>query len=177
MNDRHTIARMIQAYNRMMERVKHAFDVTEHKTIPPLEHAVNKAREKAVALGEISRDEAEKVGEYLKRDIQEFAEHLNQTSSELKSWFHMDLELIEAKLLDLMTQVADKTRLELTKLAVSAQSPRLYFTGEISGPGTLQCCSCAEKLQFTKTAHIPPCPKCHAIEFVRITDAQSQPSE
>ena len=126
-----------------------------------------------MALGELSKDEAEKVGEYLKRDIQEFAEHLNRTSSEFKSWFHMDLELIEVKLLDLMTQVADKTRLELAKLAVSARSPRLYHTSEISGPGTLQCRSCAEKLRFTETGHIPPCPKCHGIEFVRVSGPQS----
>lgn len=173
MNDLHTKERLSLAYNRMMERVKHALDVAEHKTIPPLEHAVNKAREKAVALGELSRDEAEKVGEYLQRDIQEFAEHLNQTSSEFKSWFHMDLELVEAKLLDMMTQVADKTRLELARLAVSAQSPRLYHTGEISGPGTLQCCLCEEELRFAKTEHIPPCPRCHATEFIRITEPKS----
>ena len=128
--------------------------------------------EKAIELGEISREEAEKVGEYLQRDIHEFAEHLNDTGAELRSWFYMDLELIEAKLVELMSQVADKTRVELTQLAVSARSPRLYRAGEISGPGTLQCRACGELIRFSKTDHISSCPKCHATEFIRSTDQQ-----
>ncbi len=164
-----TKERLTLAYNKMMERVKHALDVAEHKAVPPLEHAINTAREKAVTLGEISREEAEKVGQYVYRDMHEIATHLNETGAELRTWFHMDLELIEAELLDLITVVADKTRIELAELALSAQSPRLYHTGEISGPGTLGCTACGERLRFTKTGHIPPCPKCHATQFIRIT--------
>ncbi|MEN8129486.1 MAG: zinc ribbon-containing protein [Pseudomonadota bacterium] len=163
-----TKERLIQAYDRMMERVRHALDTAEHKTVPPLEHAIQIAREKAVELGEISREEAEKVGQYLQRDIHEFAEHLNDTGSELKSWFHMDMELIEAKVVDLISQVADQTRVELAQLAVSARSPRLYHCGEISAPGTLECRACGELIRFRKTGHIPPCPKCHGTEYVRL---------
>jgi predicted RNA-binding Zn-ribbon protein involved in translation (DUF1610 family) len=177
MHSSSTKEHLISAYHHMMERVKQALDTAEHKAIPSLEHAIHKARETAVALGELSRDEAERVGEYLKRDIHDFAEHLNKTSSEYRSWFHMDLELIEVKLLDLMTQVADKTRLELTKLATEARAPRLYNTGEISGPGSLQCCSCGETLQFTKAEHIPLCPQCHATEFIRLTHPQQPANE
>jgi predicted nucleic acid-binding Zn-ribbon protein len=172
MNDLHTKERLNQAYDRMMERVRHALDVAEHKATPPLEHAIHLAREKAVELGEISREEAEKVGEYLQRDIHEFAEHLNDTGAELRSWFYMDLELIEARLVELMSQVADKTRVELAQLAVNARSPRLYLAGEISGPGTLQCRDCGELIRFSKTDHISPCPKCNATEFLRISDQQ-----
>ncbi len=161
--------RQVKAYDKMIERVRHLLHVAEHKTVPPLEHAIHMARDKAVELGEVSRDEAEKIGAYLRRDMHELAMHMNDTGAELRSWFHMDLELIEAKLVDLMSQVADKTRLELAQLATSAHSPLLYRTGEISGPGTLQCRSCGAHIRFTKTGHIPPCPKCHATEFVRIT--------
>lgn len=169
MNDADRRERQVKAYDQMVERVRHLLHVAEHKTVPPLEHAIHMARDKAVELGEISREEANKIGGYLRRDMHELALHMNDTGAELRSWFHMDLELIEAKLVDLMTQVADKTRLELTELAASARSPLLYHAGEISAPGTLQCTSCGELIRFTKTGHIPPCPKCHATDYVRMT--------
>ncbi|PCI18096.1 MAG: hypothetical protein COB62_07115, partial [Piscirickettsiaceae bacterium] len=34
-------------------------------------------------------------------------------------------------------------------------------------PGTLECIACKQTLNFKKTGHIPPCPKCHKTEFKR----------
>jgi hypothetical protein len=159
----------ISVYNRMMERVKHTLEDAGHKARPNLEHAIQRARERAVELGETTREEAAKVADYLRRDLREMTSYLNDTGKEYGAWFHMDLELIEASLLDLITSVADKTRLELAQWAEQGEQAVSYRSGEITGPGTLECIACGERLRYVKTGHIPPCPRCRASEFRRVT--------
>jgi hypothetical protein len=156
----------ISVYNRMMSRVQRTLENAEHKAGPIVEHAIERARERAVELGETTREEAEKVADYLKRDLGEMARYLNDTGREYRAWFNMDLELIEASLLDLLMSVADRTRLELTQWAEQASQ---YRSGEITGPGTLACVNCGERLSFVRPGHIPPCPRCRSIEYRRLT--------
>jgi NADH pyrophosphatase NudC (nudix superfamily) len=159
--------KLVRAYERMVERVKHAFEVTEEKARPTLERAMELARHKAVELDDITREEAEKISGYVNRDLREMAEHLNTSGEELSAWFRMDIELIEARILELITSVADKTRVELAQLAELAREASTYHTGEITAPGVLLCVQCGEPLQFSKTGHIPPCPKCRGTRFER----------
>lgn len=167
MNEKQT-ERLTQAYDRMMERTKHFMSVADEKLRPTLEEAVAQAREKAVELGEITREEAQTVGEYFQRDMRDLGEYLNETGAEMKTWLRIDLELIEARLLDLFASVADKTRIELAGLADRAREATFWHTGEVTGPGTLTCAACGERIHFHKTGHIPPCPKCHATRFKRV---------
>ena len=160
--------RLTHAYDRMMERVRHFMEVTEGKALPKLERAIDQARTAATELGEITREEAETIGGYIKRDIRDLAGYLNETGAEFRTWLNIDLELVEAKLLELIASVADKTRIELSDLASRAQEAAYWHTGEITGPGTLACTSCGERLHFHQTGHIPPCPKCHASRFRRM---------
>lgn len=160
--------RFIHAYDRMMEHLRNALEHIEHETRPALGHFIEAAQEKAVELGELSREEAEKIGNYLKRDIEDAAEYLTgPEAKELSDWFKFDIGLIEDRLLELFTSVADKTKLELLQLEQRARRAGEYHTGEITGIGTLTCSRCGEALHFHAAGHIPPCPKCHATTFTR----------
>ena len=159
--------RLIHAYNRMMERVKLTLDQAEHKTLPLLHDSIEQAKLRAMGLGELSNEEADRVGEYLKRDLQDAGGFLADTGHELRDWLLFDIELIEDRLLDMFSAVADKTRLELLALADRAARASQYHTGEITTLGTLACTDCGELLHFYGTGHIPPCPKCHNTVFVR----------
>ena len=172
MNDPNRTHHQIGVYDRMMERVKHMLEDAEHKSRPSLDQAIARARERAVELGETTFNEAAKVADYLKRDLSEMASYMNETGKEYSAWFHMDLELIEAQLLDLIKSVADQTKVEWAQWAEQAQRAERassYRNGEITGPGTLQCIACREQIRFVKTERIPPCPKCYAGEFRRAT--------
>lgn len=161
-----TIDRLVGAYEKMLERVQTGWDRAGHG-VPSLGHALDQAREKAVELEELTREEADKIAEYLERDIKNAAAFLAEGETTLSSWLRFDLELIEERLRDLLVSVADKTRLELETLAEEAQFADLYCTGEISGPGTLVCQQCGQEMHFHAAGHIPPCPTCHATEFRR----------
>ena len=161
--------RLIHAYNRMMERLKSALEHIEHGARPVLDQIVTGAQQKAVELGELSREEANKVADYLKRDIEDVADYLTgPEAKELSDWFKFDIGLIENRVLELFTSVADKTKLELLELEQRANQAGKYHTGEITGIGTLTCSHCGEALHFHATGHIPPCPKCHASTFNRL---------
>jgi len=159
--------KLVEAYNRMMERVRHAVEEAEAKALPGIRHSVEKARETAVELEELSHDEAEKVAQYLKRDMQDAGRHLAETGHELGDWLRFDIDRIEDGLLEIFSQVADRTRIEWVQLQAELERDPPYHTGEVTGPGTVYCSACNEALHFHHTARIPPCPKCHGTTFRR----------
>ena len=160
--------RLVHAYNRMMERVQSVIEQAEGKVIPTLQRNIELARNRAVELGELTRDEAEKIGAYLQRDLEDAAHYLANSGREFSDWLRIDLEAIEDRLLEMLTRVADKTKLEWMELERELREGVSYHSGEITGPGTLICAGCGEPIQFHAAGHIPPCPHCHATVFRRV---------
>lgn len=178
MSDHHpegSAQRAIAAYNRMMERVKTALEGPGHETLPRLRDGLTKAVRNAEQLGELSREEAEKIAAYLQRDLHDAGEYLAATGRDLGSWLRFDVDLIEDRLWDLFSSVADRTRLEWLELAQRADAVAVYSTGEITGPGTLRCNTCHHDLHFHATAHIPLCPVCHGSTFARPSSMIAEP--
>jgi hypothetical protein len=164
---RDPIDRMVGAYETMLERVNEAMDVAEHKTVPAVRHALERARETAVELGELTREEAERVAGYLERDVTDAARYLADSGEELRSWLRFDLHLLEERLFDLFARAADQTSLQLHRWAEEARRASVYRTGEVTGPGSLKCTGCGREMHFSRPGHIPPCPACHGAEFKR----------
>jgi len=167
MNEQELEQKLIAAYDKMMGRIDKLLDVAEQQALPVLQNNIEKAKQQAVELKEITKEEAEKLGDYLRRDLHDAAEHLEHTGDELSTWFNFDLELIEDRVLEVFAKVADKTRLELAQLAAQAKRSQEYRTGEITSIGTLACQNCGTLMHFKKTSRIPPCPKCHKTAFIR----------
>lgn len=174
MTDNHTSEKLVHAYNRMMERVKAALEHAEHDTLPTVQQHIESAKKKAVELGELTREEAEKIGAYVKRDLHDAADYLTTTGRELATWFRFDLKLIEQRVLDAFAGMVDRTRLELDKLGLrakeadAAETTNTWHTGEVTGVGTLSCTACGQPIHFHATGRIPPCPKCHTTTFRRV---------
>lgn len=159
--------RLSAAYEKMLKLVHDGREAIEKETLPALRERLGRAREKLVEMGELTREEAERISEYLERDVHDAATYLSNTGDEFVSWLRTDITLIEAKLLDMFSQVADQTSLQLKQWADQARAAP-YRTGELTGPGTLLCRNCREEIQFHKAGKIPPCPKCRGNEFQRL---------
>ncbi len=167
-NERTTNEKLVHAYNTMMERVKQAIDEAGGEAGPKVSELVARAEKKAVELGELTAEEAVKIGDYLKRDLDAAADYLaSEETQELIDWLKFDIELIEERILEAFLSVADQTKVELLALEERAAHADEYHTGEITGPGTLVCVACDEQIHFHRTGHIPPCPKCHATVYRR----------
>jgi hypothetical protein len=158
-----------QAYNRMIERAREIMQTSGER----LDNAVDDARETAHELGELTRDEADLLAQYVKRDLQDLGDYLRDPDGDLRTWFHMDTELIESPIRDLLFSVADQTSVQLAEFARNAGRPAIWRTGEMTAPGVLECTKCTEQLRFTKAGRIPPCPSCHNTEFRRLREKSS----
>ena len=174
------LERLEQAYRRMAERVRERLEAAEEKTAESLKLALIKAQDEAIALKELSRQEAEQVAAWLRRDLRHLAQALRETGEEIRTWLPVEVEAEEAYLLDKILSAADPTTLawlELKEQAALADYD-IWRTGEVTGPGVLECTECGERLHFTRPSRIPPCPKCHNTTFVRLTsrDATEPPA-
>ena len=159
--------RLVDAYNRMLERIRVFIDDAEDAGGKGLQSAYEQAKNTAVELGELSREEAEKIAAWLKRDARDAASYMEETGEALSTWLKIDLELIEDRLLDWFSRVADQTRLEHEMLRHRAAHADEYRTGEVCAAGILVCTGCGHELHLHKTARIPPCAKCHGTQFKR----------
>ncbi|PHS73740.1 MAG: hypothetical protein COB22_00600 [Cycloclasticus sp.] len=159
--------KLIDAYDTMVKRLHDAAEKAEKLAIPTIDENLKQAQEKAIELGELTREEANKVAGYLKRDLDDVSVYLQETKEEFSEWLSFESALVEGKIGDWIESVADKTKLEWDKLSLDAIKGKLYHSGEVTGPGTLECIICEQTLHFKKTGHIPPCPKCHKTEFKR----------
>lgn len=169
MNDRQKdpVDRLVGAYEAMLGRVSEAAETAEKKTVPWLREALGDAREKAVELGELTREEADRISRYVERDLHEAASFLAESGQEFRDWLSFDWQLMQNRMLDMFAGMADQTSQALKGFADQAREASLYRTGEITAPGVLECTVCGEELHFEKTGHIPPCPKCKATTFRR----------
>lgn len=165
-----TVDKLVDAYERMLKRTHGLIEQAEKETVPMFRELLHKTRDGMVELGELTREEANKVADYVERDIQDAASYIAETGEDIKKWWRFDLDQIEQRMLDTFSQVTDQTSVQLQSWAEQARRASLYHTGEITSPGTLLCDSCGEEMHMHKTGRIPPCPKCHATNFRRATE-------
>jgi len=168
--------RLLRGYEQMLHRLREMMDHPDALTRPRLSDALETVKAEAVEQGKLTPDEAEHIGEYLRRDLEGAAAYSAQSDQDVAGWLHMDLQLIEDWLWDRFASVADKTKLELMALQGELAGPQLYFSGEIAAPGTLICTNCGQQLQFKRVEHIPRCPHCDHTEFVRPGATIPQPN-
>ncbi len=156
---------LIPAYHKMMTRVEQTQKTATTKK--SLRQHIESAIEAAVQLEELTREEAERIGDYLRRDLHDAAEFIVSTQRALADWMRFDLALIEQPLLNMFSLMVDQTQLELENLAESARLATEWNSGEIIGLGTLYCENCNHALHFHQPDYIPVCPNCGATQFRR----------
>ena len=165
--ERDPVERLSAAYDTMAERVRDGLKRAEETTVPAFTEALREARERAVTLGELTREEADRLSGYLERDIHDAAEFIVETGQDFRDWFKFDWQLIEKRLFDTVAGVADQTSMQLKALADQARMASQYHSGDITGPGSLVCTHCGEVVHFQHTHAIPPCPQCNGETFKR----------
>lgn len=157
---------LVRAYEAMLQRAQDGIREAEEVT-PKLREMLDHARDTMVELGELSREEAHRISDYIQRDIEDAATYIVETGDDLRAWWRFDLELIEQRILDAFSSVADQTSLQLAGWADRARRTTLYQAGQITGPGTLVCDRCDAETHFTRTGRIPACADCGGLEFRR----------
>lgn len=124
------------------------------------DEALKKAKEEISAAGDFSRERADKIGEYVRRDLKANADKV--TDAVKKAVEPMRVAAgVQSAFSRILTSAAET----LAELADRSEKLLEYKTGEITSPGTLTCKDCNAEMHMTKTTRIPPCPKCHKTVF------------
>lgn len=166
--------RLARGYDRIMQRARELLG-GEKGPLPSVHELVERAKQTTVDLGELTRDEAERIGIWLKRDLHDAAQHLRETRSDLRDWLRFDIELVEDRLREHLEVMVDHTRQELDRLATEARAAGEVHTGQVTAPGTLFCQGCGAGMTLKATGHVPPCPKCHGTVFSRAVPVEQPP--
>lgn len=162
-----SVDKMVAAYEELLKRTQETLETTQKESVPRFRELLEKARDNMVELGELTREEAHKVADYLRRDVEDAASYIAETGNDIREWWRFDLELIEQRMMDMFAKAADQTSLQLAQWAESARQMSLYQAGEITGPGTLVCDKCGAETHFVQTGRIPACAECGNTTFRR----------
>lgn len=158
---------LAEGYEQMLERAVKDARQRELKTERRLHQLIHDARDKAVELGELTQNEADRVAKYLARDLSDVKVFLNETGKEIKDWLGFETSLLESEIGNLLLEVADDTTVDLILLKAMSQDEEHYLINQISGPGTLICDGCGEKLKLRRTTKLSACQKCGSDSFHR----------
>jgi len=160
--------RLIHGYDRMLQRTGQSLATAAARSELVLSHTLNMARDKAIELGELTREEADKVHDFVTRDLYAAGRHLAMEERDIADWLRLDLLAIEKELLNRFSGLAQAAKFELKHLEKARKRFDEWHTGEVTTIGTLRCRHCGEHVHFERTARIPPCPKCHTSVFERV---------
>ena len=160
--------KLVAAFDHMVENVSEAVHDAEEALAPTIDEMVHNAQVLARELFALSQEEAESLGDTLKRDMHKANKTLNQQGKELKDWLSFDLALVEDRFIDLIARAADKTWLDFHKFEFEDHQASLYRSGDVCNAGSFNCCHCDNSIKLTKTGQIPRCPVCDHDEFYRV---------
>lgn len=146
-------------YQKMADRAAELVD-EGRKT---LDEALKKAGEELSSGGEYTREQAEKIGNYLRRDLTEVGRKAQQARDAVIDAVEPRRVAagVQSGLSKLLRSAADV----LTEIAGKSEQVLNFKTGEVTSPGTLTCKECGKEMHLKATVKIPPCPSCHKTEF------------
>ena len=160
----------VHAYDRMLQRAEQALASTTERSEATLEHALDTARKRAIELGELTQDEADRIHGFVTRDLYDVGQHQATEEREVADWLRLGVLLVEKDVLNRFTRLAETAKVEFKHLQKAGNKLDEWHTGEVTTIGSLRCQRCGEVLRFDRTESIPACPKCQATVFERIRE-------
>ena len=104
--------KLIAAFEHMVENVSESMHNAEEALAPTIDEMVHNAQHLARDIYALSQEEAESLGETLRRDMHKANRALNQQGKEMRDWLSFDLSLLEDRFVDMIADAADKTWLD-----------------------------------------------------------------
>lgn len=157
------------AYQRILHRIKESVEEAEEKTVEAVKREIDQAIELEEAAEEMTREELDLLGAYLKRDIASLSRFVATTGKGVAEWLKFDLQLLEDKLARLLLSVADQTALEQRELEreLEKEGSDVYVAGEMVVAGTFACLNCGDIYVATEPMQLTACVECGGDSFRR----------
>ncbi len=158
-NERQREEQEIGLYEKIAARTAEIVDEGKRS----VEEAMKKAKEEMAAAGEFSREQIDKIGTYIRRDIALLGENSGKAKEMLKQ--KMAPERMTAGVQSTFSRLLSTAAETLSEWAEKSEKALEFKTGEVTSMGTLTCKECGGEMHMKSTARIPPCPKCRKTVF------------
>lgn len=155
-------ANLVDLYEKMSRSFKENLERAGTLTEDAFEKALKESVDWAGKLREHYSEDISRVSGFIRRDW-----HDAIRVSRERTRRSLDLDRLQAGVMDLLSRLAKIAGAQLEGFANRLNDRLTYESGEITGPGTLQCAQCEQVLAIEKTTRIPPCPKCQHTLFRR----------
>ncbi|MDX1818275.1 MAG: zinc ribbon-containing protein [Marinobacter sp.] len=167
----HLSGKALEAYDRMLERVQSGLRQVQQTSLKTLDQEIQDAVEFEYELEEMTREEADLLGAYLKRDLEHLLHFVDETGEGLKEWLQLDMSLLEHQLTDSLLSVADQTLIDNLELRQKLENEDAghYISGEVATAGMFRCLNCGHMRCLTATSHLEPCEACGSHYYERVT--------
>lgn len=158
----------LAAYDRLRQAVgKILADVRGTVNAETLRLAFDKATDEIKKTGEFTAETVSKITAALRKDLASASlkmgpkwEAFTEKSADL---FGVWRDRGSQFLAQAATAVGDWLQQAGTRL-----EQQVYHTGEMVDSGTFECTGCGERVVLHTPAHLPPCARCHKMEFRRV---------
>jgi len=158
----------LAAYEKLRKAVgKMLTEARDTVNAETLKQAFDKATAELRKTGEFTTDTINKIADSLRKDMASAAmkmgpkwEAFSEKTADLFSVWRDRGSLFLARAADAMADWLQQTGDKLEQ--------QVYRTGEMVHSGTFECTNCGERVVLRTPAHLPPCAKCHKMEFRRV---------
>lgn len=160
----------VNAYNKVWARLSNNLTDAEIKSWDLLQKQVEEAVEIELTAEQMTRDELDLIGAYVKRDLAQFGHYSHMASEGVAAFLKFDLNYLEKTALTALLGMADRTRIDQELLRERLEhADDEYIAGELATVGTLECLNCGMPHRLLETVVIEPCQKCAGQYFKRVS--------
>ncbi|MDO6500846.1 zinc ribbon-containing protein [Photobacterium sanguinicancri] len=155
------MAKQKAEYEALLEKVTEALKHSPEE----LQQWVETTEKYRQAASDMTKDELALISAYLKRDLAEFGQNVEESSEPFdESPFY---QAVSETIWSGLAEITDKTQLEWREVMGDIQHQGVYQAGEIIGLGNLVCEHCGHHQMYTHVKRLEPCVRCGHEQFTR----------
>lgn len=167
----------VKVYDRIVERVYRSVDSLEERSWPFIKERIDEAVELELVAREMTREELDLLGAYVRRDLSELGRIAHKTGEGIAALMKFDLNVLEQRVVEMFDLLADPSLVDQAELQQRLeQGAETYMAGEVAAAGTLNCLACGVVIHLAETRLLEPCHGCQGRYFHRVegdSDAES----
>jgi len=167
---------MKAAFDRVMQRLQQNLQQAEYKSWDYLQEKIEEAVEVELTAEEMTRDEVGLLSAYVKRDLRRLGHYAHETGEGIAAYLKFDLNALEQRVATLMSDLADRTRIEQEVLREQLDHDEdQYIEGEVAAAGTLECMECGASVVLLDSQTLSRCGQCNGRYFRRVSAEWTPP--
>lgn len=153
----------ISNYEKLASKTKEQLIDSRDHSMRWLHGAVDASAEQLEKAGAFTKEEGERAGRFLKRDLAATRVDFARARASISKG--LNPSRVGGGFVDLASHLFESMGEAFQGWAAKSEEALAFNTGEVSGPGTLTCNACGTELQLEQSSRVPPCPKCHKTVF------------